>query len=126
MAEHGYQPISQQWVPSDAGRGCFWIVIIVILLISIIGILLLPFVMGGTLTVTYGYLGGPPARSGYSSPPTSRSMSPRTPMRKSFIGRTPEEARAQLQADLAEARAAGFVPNSERWGGARCGCAAAR
>ena len=23
MAEHGYQPASQTWVPDEAGRGCF-------------------------------------------------------------------------------------------------------
>jgi hypothetical protein len=63
MAQHGYQPTSQQWVADDTGRGCFWIVIVVILLITIIGILLLPFVMGGrnrgVLTVTYVYVGAP-------------------------------------------------------------------
>lgn len=62
MAQSGYQPTSQQWVADDAGRGCFWLVIIIVLFITIIGILLLPFVMGsrkrGTLTVTYAYAGG--------------------------------------------------------------------
>jgi hypothetical protein len=63
MAQRGYQPVSQQWVADDSGRGCFWIVIVIILLVTIIGILLLPFVMGGrkkgTLTVTYVYAGAP-------------------------------------------------------------------
>lgn len=60
MAQHGYQPTSQQWVADDAGRGCFWLVIIVILFVTIIGIIFLPFVMKdrkkGTLTVTYTYV----------------------------------------------------------------------
>jgi len=61
LAAQGYQPISQQWVADDSGRGCFWLVVVIILLVTIIGILLLPFVMGGrkrgTLTVTYAYMG---------------------------------------------------------------------
>ena len=68
MAQHGYQPTSQQWVPDDAGRGCFWLVVVVVLFVTIIGILFLPFVMGdrkkGTLTVTYTYVASvaPPPR----------------------------------------------------------------
>ena len=61
MATQGYQPTSQQWVADDSGRGCFWLVVVIILLVTIIGIILLPFVMGGrkrgTLTVTYVYAG---------------------------------------------------------------------
>ena len=38
MARHGYQPTSQQWVPDDAGRGCFWIVVVIILLVTIVEI----------------------------------------------------------------------------------------
>ena len=63
MARRGYQPMGQQWVPDDAGRGCFWLVIIIILLVTIIGIVLLPFVLGGRnrgkLTVTYVDSGSP-------------------------------------------------------------------
>lgn len=66
MAQAGYVPINQQWVPDDSGRGCFWLVIIIILLVTIVGILLLPFVLGGRnrgrLTVTYLY-------SPYALPP---------------------------------------------------------
>lgn len=58
----GYQPSSQNWVAVGPRWGCFSCVLIVILLISVVGILLLPFVfMGrnkGTLTVTYTYVGG--------------------------------------------------------------------
>ena len=57
----GYQPTSQNWVSQGPRWGCFTCALIVILLISIIGILLLPFVFlgrnKGVLTVTYTYVG---------------------------------------------------------------------
>lgn len=60
----GYQPTSQNWVSQGPRWGCFSCALIVILLISIIGILLLPFVFlgrnKGVLTVTYSYIGAPP------------------------------------------------------------------
>ena len=53
----GYQPTSQNWVGQGPRWGCFSCALIIVLLISIIGILLLPFVFlgrnKGTLTVTY-------------------------------------------------------------------------
>ena len=59
----GYQPTSQNWVAMGPRWGCFTCAMIVILLISIVGILLLPFVFWGrnrgTLTVTYTYVGIP-------------------------------------------------------------------
>ena len=62
----GYQPTSQNWVQQGPRWGCFSCALIIILLISIIGILLLPFVfMGrnkGVLTVTYTYVGTDRAR----------------------------------------------------------------
>jgi len=61
----GYQPTSQNWVGQGPRWGCFSCALIIILLISIIGILLLPFVFlgrnKGTLTVTYTYIGAPRA-----------------------------------------------------------------
>ena len=60
----GYQPTSQNWVAEGPRWGCFSCALIIILLISIVGILLLPFVFlgrnKGVLTVTYTYV-GPPA-----------------------------------------------------------------
>ena len=60
----GYQPTSQNWVAQGPRWGCFSCALIVILLISIIGILLLPFVFlgrnKGVLTVTYTYVGATP------------------------------------------------------------------
>jgi hypothetical protein len=57
----GYQPTSQDWVGEGPRWGCFGCALIIILLISIVGILLLPFVFlgrnKGTLTVTYTYVG---------------------------------------------------------------------
>ena len=57
----GYQPTSQNWVAQGPRWGCFSCALIIVLLISIVGILLLPFVfMGrnkGVLTVTYSYIG---------------------------------------------------------------------
>ena len=56
-AQAGYEPTSQNWVSQGPRWGCFSCALIVVLLISIIGILLLPFVFlgrnKGTLTVTY-------------------------------------------------------------------------
>ena len=61
----GYQPTSQNWVGQGPRWGFFSCALIIILLISIIGILLLPFVFlgrnKGTLTVTYTYVGPPRA-----------------------------------------------------------------
>ncbi len=61
----GYQPTTQDWVGQGPRWGCFSCALIIILLISIIGILLLPFVFlgrnKGTLTVTYAYVGPPRA-----------------------------------------------------------------
>jgi hypothetical protein len=60
----GYEPTSQHWVGQGPRWGCFSCALIIVLLISIIGILLLPFVfMGrnkGTLTVTYSHVGTGP------------------------------------------------------------------
>ena len=57
----GYQPTSQNWVTQGPRWGCFSCALIIILLISVIGILLLPFVFlgrnKGVLTVTYRYVG---------------------------------------------------------------------
>ena len=57
----GYQPTSQNWVGQGPRWGCFSCALIIVLLVSIIGILLLPFVFlgrnKGTLTVTYTRLG---------------------------------------------------------------------
>jgi hypothetical protein len=59
----GYQPTSQNWVGEGPRWGCFSCALIIILLVSIIGILLLPFVFlgrnKGTLTVTYTYISPP-------------------------------------------------------------------
>ena len=56
-ATAGYQPTSQNWVEEGSSKGCLFFALIIILFITIIGILLLPFIfMGrkkGTLTVTY-------------------------------------------------------------------------
>jgi hypothetical protein len=56
-AAEGFEPTTQSWVEQGPRWGCFTCAIIIILLISIIGILLLPFVFWGrnkgTLTVTY-------------------------------------------------------------------------
>jgi hypothetical protein len=117
MAQHGYQPVGQQWVADDAGRGCFWIVIIVILFITIIGILLLPFVLGGRkrgrLTVTYVNAGQPvPPRP---LPPMRALPKPDTVVNKTFTGRSREEVQSRFARDLEEARQAGWVPVSERW-----------
>jgi hypothetical protein len=61
----GYRPSSQDWVAQGPRWGCFTCALIVILLISIVGILLLPFVFlgrnQGVLTVTYTYVGLPRA-----------------------------------------------------------------
>ena len=57
MAQAGYEPTSQHWVQQGPRWGCFSCALIIILLISIVGIVLLPFVFWGrnkgTLTVTY-------------------------------------------------------------------------
>jgi hypothetical protein len=56
-AQAGFQPTSQNWVRNGASGGCLFVALVIILFITIIGILLLPFIfMGrnkGTLTVTY-------------------------------------------------------------------------
>jgi hypothetical protein len=60
-ATAGYQPTSQNWVEEGSSKGCLFFALIIILFITIIGILLLPFIlMGrkkGTLTVTYSLAG---------------------------------------------------------------------
>jgi hypothetical protein len=66
-AAAGYQPTSQNWVEEGASLGCLTCALLVILFISIIGILLLPFILlrkrKGTLTVTYSLVGAdPPVR----------------------------------------------------------------
>jgi hypothetical protein len=57
----GYQPTSQNWVGQGPRWGCFGCALIIVLLVSIVGILLLPFVFlgrnKGTLTVTYTRIG---------------------------------------------------------------------
>ncbi|MGD8682707.1 MAG: hypothetical protein PVG27_02070 [Chloroflexota bacterium] len=57
----GYQPTSQNWVSQGPRWGCFSCALIIILLVSVVGILLLPFVFWGqnkgVLTVTYTYTG---------------------------------------------------------------------
>lgn len=62
----GYQPTSQNWVAEGPRWGCFTCAMIIILLISVVGILLLPFVFlgrnKGVLTVTYSYIGPASAR----------------------------------------------------------------
>jgi hypothetical protein len=65
-AAAGYQPTSQNWVEEGSSKGCLFFALIIILFITIIGVLLLPFIlMGkkkGTLTVTYSLAGvHPPA-----------------------------------------------------------------
>ena len=59
----GYQPTSQNWVGEGPRWGCLSCALIIILLISVVGILLLPFVFlgrnKGVLTVTYTYVGTP-------------------------------------------------------------------
>jgi hypothetical protein len=61
----GYQPTSQNWVAEGPRWGCFSCALIIILLVSVVGILLLPFTFWGrnkgVLTVTYTHMGPAPA-----------------------------------------------------------------
>ena len=62
-AAAGYQPTSQNWVEGGPSVGCVSCALIIVLFITIIGILLLPFIFlrrrKGTLTVTYSMSGTP-------------------------------------------------------------------